>query len=107
MDSKQRKGIHFDLDTKALRKYYPKGDWHKSYYDMRIYFGKNQFEHIQGSGYHSVNPMSEAEAMRVIYSMSKEFPWLNSCVNVCTISDVPEMYDIGYVFDRTSERLNS
>lgn len=51
MDSTQKKGIHFDLDTETLKKYYPKGDWHNAYYDVRLYFEKNGFEHIQGSGY--------------------------------------------------------
>ena len=27
MDSLQRKGINFDLNTQALKEYYPKGDW--------------------------------------------------------------------------------
>ena len=50
MDSTQRKGINFDLDTEALKEHYPKGDWHNAYYDVRTYFEKNGFEHIQGSG---------------------------------------------------------
>ena len=94
MDSLQRKGINFDLNTQALKEYYPKGDWHNAYADVRDFFEANGFEHIQGSGYHSVEAMSEAKAMAVIYQMTKEFPWLNYCVNVCTISDVPELFDI-------------
>lgn len=50
MDSAQRKGIHFDLDTESLKRYYPKGDWHNACYVVRSYFEKNGFEHIQGSG---------------------------------------------------------
>ena len=38
MDSTQRKGINFDLDTEALKEHYPKGDWHNAYYDVRTYF---------------------------------------------------------------------
>ena len=98
MDSTLRKGINFDLDTDALKQYYSKGDWHNAYYDVRAYFMKNKFNHIQGSGYHSEKPMSEARAMSVIYKMTKEFPWLNYCVNICTISDVPELFDISHVF---------
>lgn len=107
MDSTQRKGINFDLDTEALQEYYPKGDWHNAYADVRAYFEKNGFEHIQGSGYHSKEAMSEAKAMAmaVIYQMTKEFPWLNACVSVCTISDVPELYDISHVFEREAQRL--
>lgn len=42
----------------------------------------------------------------VIYQMTKEFPWLNYCVSVCTISDVPELYDISHVFEREAQRLS-
>lgn len=52
MDSLQRKGINFDLNTQALKEYYPKGDWHNAYADVRDFFEANGFEHIQGSGYH-------------------------------------------------------
>ena len=63
MDSTQRKGINFDLDTEVLKEHYPKGDWHNAYCDVRSYFEKNGFEHIQGSGYHSTKEMSEIKAM--------------------------------------------
>ena len=46
MDSTQRKGIKFDLDTEALQQHYPKGDWHNAYYDVRAYFEKNGFEPV-------------------------------------------------------------
>ena len=59
MDSTQRKGINFDLDTEALKEHYPKGDWHNAYYDVRAYLERNGFEHIQESGYHSVEIMTE------------------------------------------------
>ena len=71
MDSLQRKGINFDLNTQALKEYYPKGDWHNAYADVRDFFEANGFEHIQGSGYHSVEAMSEAKAMAVIYQMNQ------------------------------------
>ncbi|MCD8018308.1 MAG: hypothetical protein LUF92_01605 [Clostridiales bacterium] len=105
MNSGQRKGIYFDLDTEALKAHYPKNDWHNAYYDVRNFLEKNGFEHIQGSGYHSIRPMSESKAMVVIHKMTKEFSRLNYCVSVCTISDVPETYDITYVFSREARWL--
>ena len=41
MDSLQRKGINFDLNTQALKEYYPKGDWHNAYADVRDFFEAN------------------------------------------------------------------
>ncbi len=102
MDSTQRKGINFDLDTEALKEHYPKGDWHNAYYDVRSYFEKNGFEHIQGSGYHSTKEMSEAKAMAVIYRMTKEIPWLNYCVSVCRMDSTQRK---GINFDLDTEAL--
>lgn len=51
MNSGQKKGINFDLDTNALKIHYTKGDWRNAYHDVRNFFKKNGFEHIQGSGY--------------------------------------------------------
>ena len=101
MDSALKKGINFDLDTQSLQDNYKKSDWHNAYYEVRNFFEANGFEHIQGSGYHSAEPMSEAKAMAVIYQMIKKLPWLNGCVSICTISDIPELYDISHVFART------
>ena len=98
MDYTQKKGINFDLDTGALKEYYLDGDWHNAYHDIRNFLCENEFEHIQGSGYHSIGPMSEAKAMGIIYKMTNELSWINYCVNICTISDVPERYDTSHVF---------
>ncbi len=105
MDDTQRKGINFDLDTESLKVYYPKRDWHNAYKDVRQYFTNNGFEHIQGSGYHSIHIMSETKAMAVIYKMTKTLPWLNFCISVCTISDVPELYDIAHAFEREARHI--
>lgn len=105
MDSLQKNGINFDLNTVALKEYYPKDNWNNAYYEVRSFFEAHGFEHIQGSGYHSVKPMSEMDAMGIIYQMAREFSWLNYCVSVCTIADVPETFDIAHVFAREAERL--
>jgi virulence-associated protein VapD len=102
MDGKNtvRQGIHFDMDTKALKKYYPADNWRKAYDDVRRYFEKNGFIHEQGSGYHSEKPMLQPKALRVVKSMIKAHPWLNKCVRICTIADVPATFDISYMFDK-------
>lgn len=105
MDDRLKKGINFDLDTNKLKQNYIKGDWHNAYYDLRMYLEKEGFEHIQGSGYHSMKPMTQSQAMSVIHKITKKFPWINECVRICTISDVPETTDISHVFEKEAERL--
>ena len=106
MNSGQKKGINFDLDTNALKIHYTEGDWRNAYYDVRNFFKKNGLEHIQGSGYHTLMPMSEPDVMTIVYRMTKRFPWINYCVSVCTLADVPEAFDISHVFVREAERLD-
>ena len=74
MDYLHKKGINFDLDTVALKEHYPKDNWNNAYYELRSFFEAHGFEHIQGSGYHSVKPMSEMDAMSVIYRMARKCP---------------------------------
>ena len=106
MNSGQKKGINFDLDTNALKIHYTEGDWRNAYHDVRNFFKKNGFEHIQGSGYHTLMPMSEPDVMTIVYRMMKRCPWINYCVSVCTLADVPEAFDISHVFVREAERLD-
>jgi virulence-associated protein VapD len=98
-----RQGIHFDMDTKALEKYYPKPSWRKSYDDVCKFLEENGFEHEQGSGYHSILPMKRATAVRIIRKMIKKHSWLNKCMNVCTIADVPVTYDITHLFNKNAD----
>lgn len=105
MNDKLRKGINFDLDTNKLEQNYTKSDWHNAYYELRIYFEKEGFQHIQGSGYHSVEPMSESQVMSIVHKLTKKFPWINECVSVCTIADVPETTDISHVFVKEAQKL--
>ena len=105
MDKDFKKGINFDLNTEELRRRYEKGDWHNAYYDIRRFLEGRGFEHIQGSGYHSRKPMAVTSAMRVLYDMADCFPWINYCVHICTITNVPTLYDFTYVFEREAARI--
>ena len=98
-----RQGIHFDLDTAALKKYYPKQSWRMAYDDVRSFLESNGFEHEQGSGYHSKEPMIQSDAMGIIDDMLAKYPWLHKCVRVGTIADVPITYDLTPLFDKDAD----
>jgi len=97
-----RQGIHFDMDTIALEKYYPKAAWRAAYDDVKGFLGKNGFEHEQGSGYHSVKPMTQADAVIVLGKMLDAYPWLHKCVKICTVADVPATFDVTNLFDKNT-----
>jgi len=95
-----RQGIHFDLETADLKKYYLKASWRMAYDDVRSFLTSNGFEHEQGSGYRSTNAMAQAEAVRVLTNMRKTYPWIHKCVSICTVADVPITYDFTDLFDK-------
>lgn len=98
-----RQGIHFDMDTKELKKYYPKTAWRKSYDDIRAFLNSRGFAHEQGSGYHSENPMLRAEALNIIEDMIEHLPWLSKCVRICMVADVPATFDISHMFNKDAD----
>ena len=54
-----KKAINFDLDTKKLREFHPKGIT-QAYTDIRNFLESMGFEHRQGSGYVSKEPMGRS-----------------------------------------------
>ena len=76
-----RKFINFDLDTKALKEFYPSKDYRAAYSKIKVFMENNGFEHRQSSGYISVKPMKESQINKVILRMVHQFPWLGKCVN--------------------------
>jgi len=103
MSADVRQGIHFDLDTAALQRYYPKGAWRSAYDDVRTFLIHNGFEHEQGSGYHSIRPMTQVEAVNILDEMLVTYPWLHKCVRVCTVADVPKTFDFSNMLDKNAD----
>lgn len=93
MNAKKLKSIAFDLDTKALQEYYPKGDWHNAYYDIGNFLGKYNFVHIQGSVYDSTTKFRDEDLGRIIEKMSEKLTWFPQCVKSIRGYDQPVMID--------------
>ena len=105
MANSTKKAFTFDLDTKALQKHYPNGDWHNAYYEIKNFFAQNSIEHIQGSSYHSKEPITIPHANSIINNMTQKLPWLNHCMKICSISSVPIQHDVTHIFKKESKRL--
>lgn len=93
MNAKKLKSIAFDLDTKALQEYYPKGDWHNAYYDIGNFLGKYNFVHIQGSVYDSTTKFRDEDLGRIIEKMSEKLTWFPQRVKSIRGYDQPVMID--------------
>ena len=61
-----RKQIAFDLDTKALKIYYPAKSWNNAYEVIRNHMTSNDFRWLQGSVYVSEKPMKPYLVTRIL-----------------------------------------
>jgi virulence-associated protein VapD len=101
-----KKAINFDLDTKQLKKYYPNGDYHKAYYDIKSFLERNGFHHQQGSGYISDKPMTMGVAHAKLEKMNSELSWLGKCLKCIELTNANKKHNVISMFE-TSDLKNS
>lgn len=104
--SEKRKIIAFDLDTKALQKYYPGSNWRKAYQDIRKYMEENSFKWQEGSCYLSNEKMSWIKATKTIKRLSEAQRWLNLAVKDCVLANAEDLYSQTHIFKQSEELAN-
>ena len=85
------KAVNFDLVVSALKLHYtPTTGRHytKAYQDIRNYMGSNGFIHRQGSGYNSVNQLSDLDVGDLVEGIREKLPWVKSCLSEIDITDI-------------------
>lgn len=93
MEKKTFKAIYFDLDTKALKKYYPKNR-RNAYREIENFLKDNGFSHRQWSGYISNIKMSSMDITTLNRKLWKKFPWLEQCANKFDVTDIGKSFDL-------------
>lgn len=94
MFRKIRRAINFDLSIKLLKEYYNAETPKNAYKELRSFFVENGFTHRQGSGYISVDPISDAAVANLCMTLKDEFPWLEQCAKSIDLTNVFGMHDI-------------
>lgn len=94
MANTTRKALNFDLDTKALEIFYPGNTYHQAYYDIRQFLESVGFQHRQGSGYISIDPIDFYEISLLINEMSEKFPWLKRCTKVVDTTAIGKTFSM-------------
>lgn len=94
MANTTRKALNFDLDTKALEIFYPGNTYHQAYYDIRQFLESAGFQHRQGSGYISIDPIDFYEISLLINEMSEKFPWLKRCTKVVDTTAIGKTFSM-------------
>ena len=97
-----RKQIAFDLDTKALEKYYPTQHWRNAYEDIKQHMKNYGFYWQQGSVYISKMQMKDSFAKATVTDLATANPWLNICMRDCTVANIEREYDLNSLFDKTA-----
>lgn len=98
-----RKQITFDLDTKALQKYYPGESWNNAYEVIKKHMLKNNFVWLQVSVYVSREPWTSRRISIMLDELVQQNPWLNLCMRDCRETNIGKEHSKNHVFDKAAE----
>lgn len=98
-----RKQIAFDLDTKALKVYYPSESWNNAYDVIRRHMEKNGFHWLQGSVYVSDKAMSSYRVAKVLSELVAKNPWLNPCMRDCRETNTGKEHNKNHMFGKSAK----
>lgn len=106
MDEKKLCSISFDLEQKAIDKYYGKSR-RNAYREVGKFFHENGFEHVEGSVYHSMKGQTNADFVKMIISMGEQLPWIKNCVKEMhrTIIPADEIVDMKEILLATEKDM--
>lgn len=97
-----RKQIAFDLDTNALKIYYPSDSWRNAYDVIKRHMIGNEFKWLQGSVYVSEKPMTSYRVARILEDLVTKNPWLSVCMRDCRETNIGKQHDKNYLFDKSA-----
>ena len=100
---KTRKQISFDLDTKALKEYYPKGNWREAYQVIKNHMKTNGFIWQQGSVYVSKKEIETLDIAIMLKKLIKQNPWLHKCMRDCKIAEIGKEYNQNHLFNKNAK----
>ena len=92
-DYRKRYALNFDLEQKMLRQYLDEKNPEKAYRLLRGFLEKKGFFHVQGSGYNSIEEMSESEIFKIMLDLDETFEWFGRAVKSIQVTEIGERYD--------------
>jgi virulence-associated protein VapD len=95
-----RKQVTFDLDTNALKIYYPSESWNGAYDIIKRHMLKNGFSWQQGSVYVSDSPMLGRDVPPIIETLVENNSWLNVCMRDCRQTNIGNEHSQNHLFDK-------
>ena len=98
--SRGRKQVAFDLDTTALKTYYPSDNWNYAYEVIRRHMTNSGFLWMQGSVYVSKMPIISAEVTNILDELIEENPWLHLCMRDCRETNIGKEHSKNHLFNK-------
>ena len=98
-----RKQITFDLDTAALKLYYPTDSWNNAYDVIKRHMIKNDFSWLQGSVYVSNKPITSVEVTNILDELIVNNLWLSVCMRDCRETNIGKEHSKNHVFDKYAD----
>lgn len=95
-----KKALNFDLDTKKYQMETGKKAPF-AYNQIKKYLLCRKFEHRQGSGYVSIENMTDSSIFAMIQKMSIEFVWLKTCVKQIDVTNIGKQFSLIYAIKNT------
>lgn len=96
-----KKQISFDLDTNALKQYYPSQSWNNAYEIIKRYMIKQGFSWIQGSVYISNRAITSTEVTGLLDKLVQQNPWLSQCMRDCREAHIGKEHSKNHLFDKS------
>ena len=87
-----KREISFDLDTKALSKYYD--NISLAYSDLRNEFERVGFIHRQGSVYNSKKCLSDIEVTKALKDVCNKLPWISECAKSVDLTNIGKRHSL-------------
>lgn len=87
-----KKAINFDLDTHKMQEAI--GSKTKGYNILKSAFKNYGFSHRQGSGYVSINDITDRRVIEVVTKITEKYPWLADCAGKIDVTNVGSTFDL-------------
>ena len=94
----KRKQISFDIDTNVAKKILGEQGYTKIYADIRRFMETGGWQHIEGSVYMSIAPLSNTKVLYVIDGMKEKHPYLEKCIREIHQADVSNVHSLNQYF---------
>lgn len=99
--------LNFDLDTEKTKAVFGSRGTAPAYTAIKEYLEAHGFEHRQYSGYRTVEPMDQLEALRIVKETYQSFPWLCNCVQRMDLTTIEKLFDLHEVIMKEQEDLTT